>query len=294
MQHGVQAEQVGEEEGAHRRHLGVGDLLVDLLGGAPALVLVAPDLRGRRVQDPVDDEPGLLAAADRVLADLHGEVGSRLRRLLGRVLPLDHLDQPHHRGRIEEVEADHLVGTRRSRADLRDRQCRGVGSEDRVARRHLVDLREHRLLDLHPLGHRLDHEVHVTEALVLGGARDQAEDLLPAPIGLLGVDLLLFHQAGKLALGHLARLRQARVDELLLDVLHHHRHVRRGDHLGDLTAHRPGAEHRGLEYEHRFATLRSSERGKGYRDASGEDSMALSRHPAPVSPATGSRTRSRS
>ena len=46
--------------------------------------------------------------------------------------------------------------------------------------RLLVELGEHRLLDLHPLGHRLDHEVDVAEALVLGGAADQAEDLLAA------------------------------------------------------------------------------------------------------------------
>ena len=114
----------------------------------------------------------------------------------------------------------------------------------------LVELGEDGLLDLHPLGDRLDDEVDVAEALVLGGARDQPEDLLATRVGLLLGDLLLLHQAGELALGHLARLGQPRVDELLLDVLHHHRDVCRGDHLRDLAAHRSGAEHRGLEHEH--------------------------------------------
>ena len=51
--------------------------------------------------------------------------------------------------------------------------------------RHLVELGEHGLLDLDPLGHGLDHEVDVAERLVVGGAGDQAEPALE----LLGVEL---------------------------------------------------------------------------------------------------------
>ena len=51
--------------------------------------------------------------------------------------------------------------------------------------RDLVELGEDGLLDLHPLGDRLDDEVDVAEALVLGGAGDQPEDLLRAGVGLL-------------------------------------------------------------------------------------------------------------
>ena len=47
-----------------------------------------------------------------------------------------------------------------------------------------VELGEHGLLDLHPLGHGLDHEVHVAEALVLGGAGDAAQHLLELVVGL--------------------------------------------------------------------------------------------------------------
>ena len=72
------------------------------------------------------------------------------------LLALDHLDQPHHRRGVEEVEAADLVRAARGLAHLGDRQRRGVRGEDRVAGRDRVELGEHRLLDLHPLGHGLD------------------------------------------------------------------------------------------------------------------------------------------
>ena len=55
-----------------------------------------------------------------------------------------------------------------------------------MARGDRVELGEDGLLDLHALGHGLDHEVDVAEALVVGRAGDAAEDLLellrrPAP-----------------------------------------------------------------------------------------------------------------
>ena len=95
-----------------------------------------------------------------------------------------------------------------------------------MAGRDLVELAEHRLLDLHPLGHGLDHEVHVAEALVLGGAGDAAGDLLELGVGLLLGDLLLADQAGELALGDLAGLVEPGLDELVLHVLEHDRDAR--------------------------------------------------------------------
>ena len=89
-----------------------------------------------------------------------------------------------------------------------------------MARRDLVELGENGLLDLHLLGDRLDDEVDLAEALVLGGARDQPEDLLGAGSACSCGDLLLVDQARELALGNLARLGQPSVHEVLLDVLH--------------------------------------------------------------------------
>ena len=56
------------------------------------------------------------------------------------------------------------------------------------------------------------------------------------------------------ALGHLARLLEPGVDELLLDVLEDDRDVGGGDRLGDLAAHRAGADDGGLEDEHAWRT----------------------------------------
>ena len=107
-----------------------------------------------------------------------------------------------------------------------------------MARRRGVEVREDRVLDLHLLRHRLDDEVDVAEVVVVGGAGDQPERALELGVGLLLRELLLLDQLGDLALGDLARLLEARVDELLVDVLEHDGDVGGGDDLGDLSAHR--------------------------------------------------------
>ena len=116
-----------------------------------------------------------------------------------------------------------------------------------------VELAEDGLLDLHPLGHRLDDEVDVAELLVGGRAGDQAHHLGEAGVGLLLGQLLLLDQAGELALGDRARLLDRGIDELLVDVLDDDGDVGCGDRLGDLTAHGAAADDGGLRYEHWLA-----------------------------------------
>src|SRR4051794_29422088 len=70
VQHGVEPEQVAQEERSHRRRLRVGHDLVDLLYGHVLGIPDLPDLRHRGVEDAVDHEAGGLGAADRLLADL--------------------------------------------------------------------------------------------------------------------------------------------------------------------------------------------------------------------------------
>jgi hypothetical protein len=116
---------------------------------------------------------------------------------------------------------------------------------------------EHRLLYLHPLGSRLDHEVDVAEAVVVGRPVDPAHDLFEPLVGLLLGQLLLLHESVELALGDLARLVEARVDELLLDVLEDDGDISGGDRLRDLAAHGPGADHGSLEDEQLPSVLRA-------------------------------------
>ncbi len=69
-------------------------------------------------------------------------------------------------------------------------------------------------------------------------------------LGVLGGDLLLLDEAVEAALRDLAGLLEAVVDELLIDVLEDDVDVGGGDRLGDLAAHRAGADDCSLEDEH--------------------------------------------
>src|SRR6185437_14052104 len=250
VEDGVEAEQVLQEEGAHRRQFGLGDRAVDRLQREPLLLLGAPDLAHRRHQDAVDDEAGDLTADDRLLLDRLGEVVGGGGRLARGVLADDHLDQRHDRGWVEEVEAADLVGAQRRLAHLGDRERGGVGGEDRVAGGGRVDLAEDGLLDLHLLRHGLDNEVDVGELGVAGRPGDVRHHLGDAGVGLLLGDPLLLHLSGQLALGDGASLLKRGVDEFLVDVLDHDRDVGGGDRLGDLPTHRAPTDDGGLTYEH--------------------------------------------
>jgi hypothetical protein len=119
-----------------------------------------------------------------------------------------------------------------------------------VAGRHRVELAEDGVLDVHPLGDGLDDEVDVAEPVVGRRPVDPGQDLLGLLVGLLLGDLLLLDEPAELTLRDVLGLLEALVDELLLDVLQHHIDAGGGTHLGDLPAHRAGADDGGLEYEH--------------------------------------------
>ena len=227
MQHRVEPEQVDEEVGTHRHHVRRAHTLVDQLDRELLLLLRTPDLRGARVEDAVDHEARHLRADDRLLANRLRERDRRGEGLLRGLIPFNHLDQRQYRGGVEVMEADHLVGPQRGFADLGDRQRGGVGGEDRVPGRGGVELGEHRLLDLHPLGDGLDHEVHVAEARVGGGALDAAHDLGDLRLALLGGELAALEEFADLPRGDVAGLVEAGPHELLGDVLEHDRETRR-------------------------------------------------------------------
>ena len=250
MQDGVEPEQVDQEVRADRDHARGADAGVDLLDRELLLLLLAPDLGDPRVEDPVDDEAGDLGAGDRLLADRLREGDGRGDGLGRGLLALHDLDQRHDRGGVEVVEADDLLRAQRRFADLRDRQRGGVRGEDRVAGRGRVELGEDGLLDLDLLRHGLDHEVDVAEVLIGGRAVDPSEHLLDLRLPLLLCELALLDELPDLSGGDAQGLVEAGLHERVVDVLQHHRDPRRGDRLGDLAAHRPGAHDSSLEYEH--------------------------------------------
>ena len=92
-------------------------------------------------------KPGTSAQVIGLLADRLGEGERRGHGLGGGLLAFDDLDQRHHRGRVEVVEADHLFGAQGGVGDLGDRQRGGVRGEDRVPGRARVELGEDGLLD---------------------------------------------------------------------------------------------------------------------------------------------------
>ena len=118
-----------------------------------------------------------------------------------------------------------------------------------------VELCEDVLLDLHLLGHSLDDEVGLAKARVGDRAADPSQHLLELGLRLLGAQLLALHEPVELAPGDVSRLLQARLHQLLVDVLEHDWYSRRGDCLGDLAAHRPGADNGGFEHEHALVLL---------------------------------------
>jgi hypothetical protein len=135
-----------------------------------------------------------------------------------------------------------ILGAARAHAHLRDRQA--VVFELRMAWARVAWSGSENtacLLGLHALGHDLDDEVDVAEAVVVEGAGDQAE--LALELGALHIALL------NARLPQRASLLEAMVDEPRLHVLERDGNVRARERLGDLAAHRAGAHDGRLEDE---------------------------------------------
>ena len=158
------------------------------------------------VEDAVADEAAADADQDRDLADLAGERHRGGDHVLRGLLAAHRLQQAHHVGRAEEVEADHVLGPLGDAADLVDVERRGVGGEDRARLADRVELPEDVLLELHVLEHRLDHDVLVGERAHVERALQQVH---------AGVDVL--------------RLDAAALRGALVVLAHHRRDPSRGD-----------------------------------------------------------------
>ena len=156
----------------------------DDVGGAIGRALRAPDQRAgqcidhveaqaealgvrhrrqhREHADAIGDEVGRVLGAHHALAERGDQEGFELieQRRRG-ILLRDQLDQMHVARRVEEMDAAKARPQRRGTGfgERVDRQARGIAGEDRLCpdvRRHLF---VQRLLPVHALGDRLDHQV---------------------------------------------------------------------------------------------------------------------------------------
>ena len=136
-------------------------------------------------------------------------------------------------GGREEVQAQHVLGAAGDGRDLVHVEVGGVGREDRAGARHLVDVAEHGLLDVHLLEHGLHDQVGVGKRAHVRGGRE-----IGRGAGLRG-HLAARHGAVEVP-RHGARAALQRLGRGL-----HHRDGDPGQQAGggDAGAHGPAADH---------------------------------------------------
>ena len=132
-----------------------------------------------------------------------------LDRLLAGGQRRDQLDELLHRGRVEEVDADDLVGAGGGHRQLHQRDGGGVGGQDGVRPGHdLVEHLEDLRLDLLVLHDGLDDEVAVGELAEVGGEGEPVQrgvPLLRGDLAALGGLVQGVDQPGAAELQRLAR-----------------------------------------------------------------------------------------
>ena len=168
----VQAGEVAHAERAHR-HAELLQRAVDLLRQRAGV----EQALGRGAvarQHAVADEAVADARDHGDLLDLLGQRHAGGQHVGRGLRAAHHFQQPHHVGRAEEVQADHVLRALGERGDLVDVEVRGVGGQDRTGLADFVERAEDLLLDVHVLEHRLDHEVGVGQVVVVERRRDQA------------------------------------------------------------------------------------------------------------------------
>ena len=182
--------------------------------------------------------------------------GARLR---GR----DDLEELHHVGRAEEVQADEALGVRQALGDGARVEVGGVGREDRVGAAGAAEGVEDGALDGELLEHRLDGEVGVGEGGVVGGAGDAGHAVGGRGLG----------QAAALdgAVEDAAEVGEAAVQRLGVALDQRDGDAGVAERGGDAGAHRAAADHRGGADRARRDAL---ERGGPRRGALGEEDVA--------------------
>ncbi|CAD5252737.1 conserved hypothetical protein [Bosea sp. 62] len=233
-QAGVEADEVGKLERAHRMIRAEPHRRVDRLDRADALIERVDGLVDHRQQDAVDDEGREILGDRRRLVQRRDEALGAFEGAVVRGDAADQLDELHQRYRVHEMDADEMLGAIGRRGEPRDRDRRGVRGQDRVGAQMGADGGENLALHLLALGRSLDHEVARTQILQLRRRDDPAHRRAAVLVG----DGALGDLPGHVAIDR----RQRRVDALFGDVVQPDVEARdRGD-MGDAVAHLPGPD----------------------------------------------------
>ena len=231
----VDADQVHELERAHPEAAHQAHHAVDRRRLGDPLLGELQRLQRVGAVAAVDQEAGHVRRRDDVLAHRLAKRAGRPQRPLARGGPRDHLDQPHHGSRVEEVHPHHSLGPGNAGGDLGDRERRGVGREHASGIDGRRDGAEQLQLQFQPLRRGLDHEL---------GRRELPEvrEGLDAParrVGLRSPHPALLHLAVERGLGR----PQAALERLGHRVVEQRPGARDRGELRDARAHRPRAEH---------------------------------------------------
>src|SRR6185312_4110865 len=146
-----------------------------------------------------------------------------------------HFHQLEHRCGIEEMHPDDPIWSLCPHRQLRDRQARGVGRQHDIAAHDPVQLAEDLALEVQPLRHRLDDELHVGQVGELGGEADPAEQLAASRL----VELAAFQGTS----GGVLEMPATPGYAVVVHLHCHHVVPGAGQHLGDTGTHRAHAHH---------------------------------------------------
>src|SRR4029077_11856326 len=113
--------------------------IVDVGSRAHTLFIGADGIEQVRHQQPVYDEPGLVASADWNFAQFFGELVSGVIDLVSRGDGAHYFDQFHQRHGIEKVQADETLRAFGGGQKLGNRNGRSIGSKDSVFLYHTVE-----------------------------------------------------------------------------------------------------------------------------------------------------------
>ena len=205
---------------------------IDVGGGDAVPVDAQPVIHHHRRHNPVGNEPRAVPAGHyhRLPRPLRGDPG-QVRGLRRSFIAADHLHKLHQDGRIEVVHPHHIAGLADEFRQHGDAHGGGIGGNHRVLPAGSGDPLQGTALDVQPLRHRLDDQLHVLNSLLnhresLHLALLDAADQGGADLS-LGAELV---QAG-------INPGNAPGDKFLLDVAQIYAVSRHQRHLGDAMPH---------------------------------------------------------